>query len=44
MFLQVENEYKHEEMLFGPAGANYMNWATQMAVGMDTSVPRVMCK
>ena len=44
MFLQVENEYKPEEMLFGPARVNYMNWATQMAVGMDTGVPWVMCK
>jgi len=40
----VENEYKHEETLFGPAGVNYMNWAAQMAVGMDTGVPWVMCK
>ena len=23
---------------------NYMNWATWMAVGMDTGVPWVMCK
>ena len=44
MFLQVENEYKPEEMLFGPAGVNYMNWSAQMAMGMDTSVPWVMCK
>lgn len=41
---QVENEYKPEETLFGPAGVNYMNWAAQMAVGMDTGVPWVMCK
>ena len=44
MFLQVENEYKPEKMLFGPAGVNYMNWAAHMAVGMDTGVPWVMCK
>ena len=44
MFLQVENEYKPEETLFGPAGVNYMNWAAQMAVGMDMGVPWVMCK
>lgn len=41
---QVENEYKPEEMEFGPAGVDYMNWAAQMAVGMDTGVPWVMCK
>ena len=44
MFLQVENEYKPEEMLFGLARVNYMNWAAQMVVGMDTGVPLVMCK
>ena len=44
MFLRVENEYKPEETLFGPVGVNYMNWAAQMAVGMDTGVPWVMCK
>ena len=44
MFLQVENEYKAEETLFGFAGVNYMNWAAQMAMGMDTGVPWVMCK
>jgi len=41
---QVENEYKPEEMEYGLAGAQYMNWAAQMAVGMDTGVPWVMCK
>ena len=44
MFLQVETKYKPEEMLFAPAGVNYMNWASQMAVGMDTGIPWVMCK
>ena len=44
MFSQVENEYKPKETLFRPAGVNYMNWAAQMAVGMDTGIPWVMCK
>ena len=44
VFLQVENEYKPEEMEYGSAGVQYMNWAAQMAVGMDTGVPWVMCK
>ena len=44
MFVQVENDYKPEETLFGLAGVNYMNWAAQMAVGMDMGVPWVMCK
>lgn len=41
---QIENEYKPDEMEFGPAGATYMNWAAQMAVGLGTGVPWVMCK
>lgn len=41
---QVENEYKPEEVEYGSAGVQYMNWAAQMAVGMDTGVPWVMCK
>eukprot|EP01018_Ginkgo_biloba_P020961 Gb_12091 [translate_table: standard] len=41
---QIENEYKPEEMEYGSPGAAYMNWAAQMAVGMDTGVPWVMCK
>ena len=40
----MENEYKPKETLFGLAGVNYMNWASQMAVGKDTGVPWVMCK
>ena len=44
MSLQVENEYKPKETLFGPSGVSYMNWATKMAVGMDTGLPWVMCK
>ena len=42
MLLQMENEYKPEETLFGPARVNYMNWDAHMAVGMDTGVPWVM--
>ncbi|KAH9326722.1 hypothetical protein KI387_006900 [Taxus chinensis] len=41
---QIENEYKPDETEFGTAGASYMNWAAQMAVGTDTGVPWVMCK
>lgn len=44
VFLQLENEYKPEEMEYGSAGVQYMNWVAQMAVGMDTCVPWVMCK
>ena len=30
--------------MFGPAVVNYMNCDAQMAMGMDTGVPWVMCK
>lgn len=42
--LQIENEYGSEAKSFGAAGQAYMNWAANMAVGMDTGVPWVMCK
>ncbi|PKU78400.1 beta-galactosidase 5 [Dendrobium catenatum] len=41
---QIENEYGPEGKAFGPAGHAYVNWAANMAVGMDTGVPWVMCK
>ncbi|XP_015892444.3 beta-galactosidase 5-like [Ziziphus jujuba] len=41
---QIENEYEREARSFGAAGRSYMNWAANMAVGMDTGVPWVMCK
>ncbi|TQD71177.1 hypothetical protein C1H46_043297 [Malus baccata] len=41
---QIENEYGPESKALGAAGHNYINWAAQMAVGLDTGVPWVMCK
>ncbi|XP_024166147.1 beta-galactosidase 3 isoform X2 [Rosa chinensis] len=41
---QIENEYEPESKLFGAAGHAYMTWAAEMAVGMGTGVPWVMCK
>ncbi|XP_062021758.1 beta-galactosidase 3-like isoform X3 [Rosa rugosa] len=41
---QIENEYEHLSKAFGEAGHAYMTWAAEMAVGMDTGVPWVMCK
>ncbi|GAV64553.1 LOW QUALITY PROTEIN: Glyco_hydro_35 domain-containing protein [Cephalotus follicularis] len=41
---QIENEYRVQSKLFGAAGYNYMSWAANMAVKMDTGVPWVMCK
>ncbi|KAG6513401.1 hypothetical protein ZIOFF_023725 [Zingiber officinale] len=42
--MQIENEYGPESKAFGAAGHAYMNWAAQMAVGLGTGVPWVMCK
>ncbi|KAK9113047.1 hypothetical protein Scep_020566 [Stephania cephalantha] len=41
---QIENEYGGESKAFGAAGHSYLNWAANMAVGMNTGVPWVMCK
>ncbi|KAL3614665.1 Beta-galactosidase 3 [Castilleja foliolosa] len=41
---QIENEYGPLGKRIGNEGYNYMNWAAQMAVGMGTGVPWVMCK
>ncbi|KAI3979478.1 hypothetical protein MKX01_001670 [Papaver californicum] len=41
---QIENEYGPFSHAFGAAGHAYMNWAANMAVGMRTGVPWVMCK
>lgn len=42
--VQIENEYGAQSKLFGAAGHNYMTWAAEMAVGLGTGVPWVMCK
>lgn len=42
--VQIENEYGVQSKLFGAAGHNYMTWAAEMAVGLGTGVPWVMCK
>ncbi|THU48761.1 hypothetical protein C4D60_Mb06t02430 [Musa balbisiana] len=42
---QIENEYGPLEEYYGGAAAkNYASWAAQMAVGLKTGVPWVMCK
>ncbi|KAJ4963706.1 hypothetical protein NE237_023645 [Protea cynaroides] len=41
---QIENEYGPEGKAFGAAGYSYMSWAANMAVGLGTGVPWVMCK
>ncbi|KAG6534679.1 hypothetical protein ZIOFF_008582 [Zingiber officinale] len=42
---QIENEYGPLEDYYGGSVAkNYATWAAQMAVGLNTGVPWVMCK
>lgn len=41
---QIENEYGPVEYELGAPGEAYTKWAAQMAVGLDTGVPWVMCK
>lgn len=42
--MQIENEYGVQSKLLGAAGHDYMTWAANMAVGLGTGVPWVMCK
>ncbi|KAA8531932.1 hypothetical protein F0562_006351 [Nyssa sinensis] len=41
---QIENEYGSQAKALGAAGHEYMTWAANMAVGLGTGVPWVMCK
>ncbi|CAK8567384.1 unnamed protein product [Lathyrus sativus] len=41
---QIENEYGNIERAFQENGLAYIHWAAQMAVGLQTGVPWVMCK
>jgi beta-galactosidase GanA len=41
---QIENEYGPVEWEIGAPGKAYTNWFSQMAVGLDTGVPWIMCK
>nr|GMD74492.1 beta-galactosidase 16-like isoform X1 [Ipomoea batatas] len=40
----IENEYKNIEKAFREKGPPYVRWAAEMAVGLETGVPWVMCK
>ncbi|KZV51981.1 beta-galactosidase 6-like [Dorcoceras hygrometricum] len=40
---QVENEYGNVEWAYGVGGELYVEWAAEIAVGLNTSVPWVMC-
>ncbi|KAI3461948.1 hypothetical protein Pfo_018611 [Paulownia fortunei] len=41
---QIENEYGPQAKVLGASGHQYATWAANMAVGLDTGVPWVMCK
>ncbi|XP_027929535.1 beta-galactosidase 1-like isoform X2 [Vigna unguiculata] len=41
---QIENEYGPVEYEIGAAGKSYTNWAAEMAMGLGTGVPWIMCK
>ncbi|XP_027341289.1 beta-galactosidase 6-like [Abrus precatorius] len=41
---QIENEYQNIQKAFGEAASRYVEWAAEMAVGLRTGVPWVMCK
>ena len=44
MLVQIENEYQIIETAFHEKGPPYVRWAANMAVGLKTGVPWVMCK
>uniref|UniRef100_A0A7N2RC55 beta-galactosidase n=1 Tax=Quercus lobata TaxID=97700 RepID=A0A7N2RC55_QUELO len=41
---QNENEYQNVELAFHEKGPPYVLWAANMAVGLQTGVPWIMCK
>ncbi|OMO50427.1 hypothetical protein CCACVL1_30454 [Corchorus capsularis] len=41
---QIENEYGMIQAAFKEKGPPYLRWAAEMAVGLQTGVPWVMCK
>ncbi|KAG9134791.1 hypothetical protein Leryth_001122 [Lithospermum erythrorhizon] len=41
---QIENEYGPVEWEIGAPGKAYTKWAANMAVGLNTGVPWIMCK
>ncbi|XP_011003960.1 PREDICTED: beta-galactosidase 16-like [Populus euphratica] len=41
---QIENEYGTVQKAYGQEGLAYVQWAAQMAEGLQTGVPWVMCK
>lgn len=44
LYLQIENEYGPVEWEIGAPGKSYTKWFANMAVGLNTGVPWIMCK
>lgn len=44
LIVKIENEYANVQRAFREKGASYVKWAGQMAVGLQTGVPWIMCK
>lgn len=42
--MQIENEYGPVEWEIGAPGKAYTAWAANMAEGLHTGVPWIMCK
>ena len=40
----MENEYDHVREAFDEGAVRYINWAANMAIGLKTGVPWIMCK
>ncbi|XP_057517906.1 beta-galactosidase 13-like [Amaranthus tricolor] len=41
---QIENEYDHVKEAYDEAAGKYIQWAAEMAIGLKTGVPWIMCK
>ena len=41
---QIENEYNNVQLAYREAGVKYIKWAADMAVGLYSDIPWIMCK
>jgi len=44
LICQIENEYTTVQQAYKEHDTRYVQWAGNMAVGLDTGVPWIMCK
>lgn len=42
--MQIENEYNNVQLAYREAGVKYIKWAADMAVGLYSDIPWIMCK